>query len=369
MKIGLFLPNATFDLPGSPEVGGIEVYAMDLGEALMSLGHEVVLFGGTPRPGRTHRPVKMRLRLAPYWETRQIPKLGTRFRKLVQRLHFAVRSRRALREEKCDVVFVFKPYDFINARFWKKTRPDLRVVMNYQGKDFFPTDAFWRTAIDWEYACSEDNAALVENRFGVRPEVIPNGVETGFYSPPATPPPPRHVVSAGRLVGWKGLPIMAQALCELPGWTWTVAGDGPDRESLDVFAREHQLTDRIRFAGTLGPAGLRALFHSASLMVQPSLDFDACPTAVLQGLSCGVPAVLSDRVGLAQPVQNAGAGIVFPAGNAAALARALRAMDALPEEGRTGMRHQARVLVENEFSITATAQRISATLKGLAGVA
>ena len=34
MKIGLFLPNATFDLPGTNEVGGIEVYALELGEAL-----------------------------------------------------------------------------------------------------------------------------------------------------------------------------------------------------------------------------------------------------------------------------------------------------------------------------------------------
>ena len=38
MKIGIFLPNATFDLPGSPEVGGIETFSFTVGEALQRLG-------------------------------------------------------------------------------------------------------------------------------------------------------------------------------------------------------------------------------------------------------------------------------------------------------------------------------------------
>ena len=46
MKIGLLLPNATFDLPGTGEVGGIEVYALELGEQLQKRGHGVTLFGG-----------------------------------------------------------------------------------------------------------------------------------------------------------------------------------------------------------------------------------------------------------------------------------------------------------------------------------
>ncbi len=91
MKIGLFLPNATFDLPGTSEVGGIEVYALELGEQLQARGHEVTLLGGKPKAGRRHRTLAIRHELFDYIETKDIPKLGTRFRKLVQRLHFGSR--------------------------------------------------------------------------------------------------------------------------------------------------------------------------------------------------------------------------------------------------------------------------------------
>jgi len=86
MKIGIFLPNATFDMPGSPEVGGIETFSFTVGEALQRLGHEVVLFGGKPKPGRNHRATTMTLELHPYWETKSIPDIGTRFQPLHQPL-------------------------------------------------------------------------------------------------------------------------------------------------------------------------------------------------------------------------------------------------------------------------------------------
>ncbi len=73
MKIAIFLPNATFDLPGSPEVGGIETFSFTVGEALQRLGHEVVLFGGEPKPGHTHRPTTLTLELHPYWERDRSP--------------------------------------------------------------------------------------------------------------------------------------------------------------------------------------------------------------------------------------------------------------------------------------------------------
>ena len=69
MKIGFFLPNATFDLPGSPEVGGIETFSFLVGEALQNMGHTVVLFGGNPKPGRRHMETKVSLRLFDYIET------------------------------------------------------------------------------------------------------------------------------------------------------------------------------------------------------------------------------------------------------------------------------------------------------------
>src|SRR6202021_3726721 len=102
VEIGIFLPNATFDLPGSPEVGGIETFSFTVGEALQKLGHDVVLFGGAPKPGRKHRDTTLTLELHFYWETKSIPDVGTRFQRLIQRLHFAWSMRQAGHRERGD---------------------------------------------------------------------------------------------------------------------------------------------------------------------------------------------------------------------------------------------------------------------------
>src|ERR1700677_2752316 len=109
MKIGLFLPNATFDLPGTSEVGGIEVYALELGEQMQARCHEVTLFAAKPKPGRSHRRIDMSYQLFDHIQSKAIPKLVTRFRRLVQRLHFGCNSMQAFLIMKWDAVFVFKP--------------------------------------------------------------------------------------------------------------------------------------------------------------------------------------------------------------------------------------------------------------------
>jgi len=363
VKIGIFLPNATFDFPGTPEVGGIEVYAMDLGEALLALGHDVTLFGGEPKEGKVHRKVMMRLRLAPYWETKDIPKLGTRFRKLVQRLHFAYQSRHSIKQEHCDIMFVFKPYDFISARFWKMGNPHLCVVMNYQGKDFFPTDNFWKKSIDWEYACSDDNAALVVNRYGNRPDVLTNGVDTNFFSLRKDKVFDKHVVSVGRLVGWKGLHSMAEALLQLPGWKWTIAGEGPEKEKLFDFAKKNNIQHRISFRGALDTIQLREHFASADIMVQPSIDFDACPTSVLQALSSGVPIILSDKVGLAKDILAHHSGFVFESSNVKEMVHRFMSFEQISLDEKNKIALSARLLAEKNYSLGNMARTISDRLE------
>ncbi len=183
MKIGIFLPNATFDLPGSPEVGGIETFSFTVGEALQRLGHEVVLFGGEPKPGRRHRTTTLTLELHPYWETKSIPDIGTRFQRLVQRLHFGWSSRRAWARHRCDAVLLAKPFDWPVAWFWKRARPDLKVIMGFHGTDFFAGDRHFYPVVDAAFAVSRQVADLAEAHVGKRPVLIPNPVDVDFFAP------------------------------------------------------------------------------------------------------------------------------------------------------------------------------------------
>lgn len=366
MRIGLFIPNATFDLPGSAEVGGIEVYAFELGEALQQRGHKVILFGGEPKYGRKFRSSSLELSLHPYIESKNIWRLGTRFRKMVQRWHFASQSMPALLGAKCDIVLVFKPYDFLNAWRWKRRQPQLRVVMNYQGKDFFRTDCFWRRYIDWEYAASDENARLAEERFGARPEVFPNGVNTNLFCPgEAAPSPPLRVLTAGRIVGWKGLHIIVEAMAGVPGIELQLAGDGPERPRLEKLAASLKMADRVRFLGLLDPAQLAMVMRQSHWFAQPSIDFDACPTAALQALSSGLPTIMSDQVGLKTYFPAPQYSWQAAAGDVAAWAGALEGAAALSLVDRIYMGQQARSRVVERFGWDAIASALEARLESL----
>jgi len=360
MKIGLFIPNATFDLPGSAEVGGIEVYAFELGEALQKLGNEVILFGGLPKGGRVHRQTSVALQLSPYVETKNIWKLGTRFRKLVQRLHFCSTSMQDVMAAKPDIMIVFKPYDFINAARWKRRLPGLRVVMNYQGKDFFATDRWWHRAIDWEYAASEENATLAEQRYGTRPEVFPNGVDTEFFCPaPQKESDGRFkLLTAGRLVGWKGLETLLPALVALPELDWHVAGDGPQRAVLENAAKNLNLTGRIHFHGVVEGPVLLSLMRQSDLFAQPSIDFDACPTAVLQAMSAGLPTLLSDQVGHKSSFKSPEEIWVCPARNPEAWTEMLRRALQLNHQARLEWGLAGRRAIESRFAWNIVATRL-----------
>jgi glycosyltransferase involved in cell wall biosynthesis len=310
MKIGIFLPNATFDLPGSPEVGGIETFSLTVGEALQKLGHEVVLFGGAPKAGRLHRTTTLTLELHPYWETRSIPDLGTRFQRLVQRLHFAWSIRRAWEKHRCDLVLLAKPFDWPVAWWWKKSRPDLRVMMGFHGTDFFAGDRRFYRAVDAAFAVSPRVADLAEDHVGARPALIPNPVDVDFFSPEPSLSvkalgDPWRLVSSGRLVGWKGFANLIEAVAQLRdrhgiAAMLDLAGEGPERPALESQIARLQLGGVVKLHGLLDAPALRDLLRRSELYVLPSIGLEAFSISALEAACVGLPLLLSDQVGLAQ---------------------------------------------------------------------
>ena len=346
MKIGIFLPNATFDLPGSPEVGGIETFSFTVGEALQKLGHEVVLFGGAPKADRRHRPTTLTLELHPYWETKSIPDLGTRFRRLVQRLHFARSIRAAWDRHRCAAVLLAKPFDWPVAWRWKQARPDLRAVMGFHGTDFFAGDSFFYRAVDAAFAVSPHVADLAEQRVGRRPALIPNPVDTDFFSPGSATEQNEddwHMVSSGRLVGWKGFHLLLEAMSRLRTERGivarlTIAGEGPEQAALATKIAELRLEPEVKLAGRLEPNALRDLLRSGDLYVLPSIGMEAFSIGALEAACTGLPLALSDQVGLASYLGDDDA-LTYPARDVAALTSLLakyysRRRDATPGGSR-----------------------------------
>jgi len=327
MKIGIFLPNATFDLPGSPEVGGIETFSFTVGEAWQRLGHEVVLFGGQPKPGRTHRPTTLTLELNPYWATNSIPDLGTRCQRLVQRLHFAWGSRHAWSRHRCEAVLLAKPFDWPVAWWWKRSRPELKAIMGFHGTDFFAGDRRFFGAVDAAFAVSKNVADLAEAHVGRRPTLIPNPVDIDFFSPGdiagRSRQEPWHLISSGRLVGWKAFSNLIEAVARLRNEhhivaRLSIAGEGPEYDKLLAQIAENKLEAQVTLCGLLAPEPLRDLLRSGELYVLPSVGLEAFSIGALEAACTGLPLALSDQVGLAGFLTEADCAI-YPARDVGAL--------------------------------------------------
>ena len=334
MRIGIFLPNATFDLPGSPEVGGIDTFSFTVGEALQRLGHEVILFGGQPKPGRSHRPTTLTLALSPYWETGSIPDVGTRFQRLVQRLHFAWSSHQTWSRHHCDAVLLAKPFDWPVAWWWKRSRPELKVIMGFHGTDFFAGDRRFYRAVDAAFAVSTSVADLAEKHVGHRPILIPNPVDMDFFSPgePSAKPKsnPWHLVTSGRLVGWKAFTNLVEAVARLRDEheivaRLSIAGDGPEREKLLAQVSDRKLASQVLLRGLLAPEPLREFLRSGDLYVLSSVGMEAFSISALEAACTGLPLALSDQVGLAGFLTEADCAI-YPACDVGALVSLLKSL-------------------------------------------
>lgn len=79
----------------------------------------------------------------------------------------------------------------------------------------------------------------------------------------------------------------------------------------------------VEWAGRLPQRALASLFGSADCFILPS-RFDAFGMVVIEALACGLPAIVSDRVGAGEAVQEGGCGWVVPAGDVYALTSQMR---------------------------------------------
>jgi glycosyltransferase involved in cell wall biosynthesis len=143
------------------------------------------------------------------------------------------------------------------------------------------------------------------------------------------------VLSAARLAPEKGLDILVRAVADAgdPRLLLVLAGDGAERVRLEQLARE--LGVRLMLAGDVEWERVIELYVAADVFALLS-EREPWAVVVNEAAACGLPLVLSDRVGSAHDLLRDGEnGTLVPAGDVAAAASAFRALAADPELRRT----------------------------------
>jgi glycosyltransferase involved in cell wall biosynthesis len=150
-----------------------------------------------------------------------------------------------------------------------------------------------------------------------------------------------------KLQPWKGPADLLEAFAKakVPNTYLVFAGEGPERSRLEKRATELGIADQVRFLGFLNQSELPSTYCAADVFVLPSL-FEPFGLVVNEAMLCGLPVVISDRVGakfdLVRPNEN---GYIYPSGNVEALVTILREI-LTDGERRTRMGEAARRRME-----------------------
>ncbi len=169
-----------------------------------------------------------------------------------------------------------------------------------------------------------------------RVHVVANGVDPARFPAHLAAPRRRRrgesftVGFLGTLKPWHGLDTLVAAFCALrrthPEARLRVVGDGPQGPSLRRALAEHGALDAAELVGGVDPAQVAEQLAAMDVAVAPYPDlrpFYFSPLKVFEAMAAGLPVVAS-RVGqLEQLVDEGTSGLLYPPGEAAALAGAL----------------------------------------------
>lgn len=325
MRIGIVCPYS-FDVPG-----GVQIHVQDLAEQLISLGHEVSVLApaeeGTPVPpyvasaGRT---------------------VAVRYNGSVARLNFgpvsAARVRRWLNEGRFDVLHIHEPItpSVGMLALWIADGPIVATFHTANDRSramqmAFPLVRPGLEKISARIAVSEEARRTLVEHLGGDAVVVPNGVYLDRYRSARPNPawqgtPERPTVAfLGRLdEPRKGLPVLVAAIPEvlrrMPGVRFLVAGRGEVGWAKEVLG---DLGDSVEFLGGVSEEDKAALLGSVDVYVAPHTGGESFGIVLVEAMSAGACVVASNLSAFRQVLAGGEAGVLFPVGDASALADAL----------------------------------------------
>ena len=276
-------------------------------------------------------------------------------------VHFYPTLASILRRTRPDLCHIDEePYNLATYLAARAARRQGARVLFYTWQNLYRRYPFPFGAMErWVYAHAEgaiagsQAAAEVLRRKGYAGPIaeIPQfGVDPQFFRrlPEADEPRPFTIGFAGRLVEEKGLLVLADAVCGLPGdWRLLLCGQGPLQKALAARFAAAGVVKRVTFEGQVSSQDMPRYLNAMDVLVLPSLTrpnwTEQFGRVLVEAMACEVPVVGSASGEIAQVIGDAG--LVFAEGDAAALRAYLVALRADPQRrSALGTKGRARVL-------------------------
>jgi glycosyltransferase involved in cell wall biosynthesis len=191
---------------------------------------------------------------------------------------------------------------------------------------------------------------------------IPDGIEP-LSIPLKTPV---KAVTVGRLVPWKQVDGLIEALNEISELGLVVVGDGPERPRLERIAQELGVSGRVYFAGQRSKKETLSLMAACDLFVLNS-TYEGLPHTVLEAMALGLPVIATAVGGTPEVVRDGETGLLIHSGNRA-LEKTLYAL-VTDEKTRRRLGEKAKKWVREHMSfqvmVTSTEKVLQSELEAM----
>ncbi len=243
-----------------------------------------------------------------------------------------------------DYPSAFRSADSLLSRIFVALARPLRAIVNrlLPGK---------RNAAVLLVANQRTAAALPAGYRGRVIELVENGVDLETWraaSAPAQPAGDRFVFM-GRLVDWKALPIVFEAMTRVPRATLEVIGDGGMRQPWQHEAERLGLGSRVCFRGWQSQQECAQALAAATALVLPSL-YECGGAVVLEAMAMARPVIATAWGGPADYLDSETGFLIPPVSRDAMIAGFADAMQRLIDDpelaARMGSAAQAKLLAQ-----------------------
>lgn len=206
-----------------------------------------------------------------------------------------------------------------------------------------PSEYFNRLVSGW--GVKKDKIKTIYNGIDLNEEAV---------TPSFCPPRP-FLVTAGRLVPWKGIDELVVSLKELQTWTLVVIGDGPERGRLEELAIEKEVSNRVVFTGEIKRSEVMGWCKEADVFVLNS-KFESFSYQVAEAMSVGASVIATNIGSLPELISQGKDGLLVEKGDQVSLIEAIRSVEENPTLWQARGK-QARETAQ-KFSVKYTVQKL-----------
>ena len=165
-----------------------------------------------------------------------------------------------------------------------------------------------------------------------------------------------YALFVGRLSPEKGLFTLLEAWRRVKSIPLKIVGDGPLRESLEDFAGQNGLSEKVEFLGRRSREEVIHFMHGARFLVFPAEVYENFPMSIAEAFATGLPVIASRLGAMAELVDEGRAGLLFEPGNpedlAAKVEWAWSHPEAMAEMGREARReYEAKYTAERNYEM------------------